>query len=42
MEHLFVGEQINYPAVRVSHPVRGRIPSAMGKPAIELEENDKT
>jgi hypothetical protein len=42
MEHIFVGEQINYPAVRVSHPVRGRIPSAMGKPAIELEENDKT
>jgi len=42
IEHYFSGEQINYPAVRVSHPVRGRVPSAMGKPAIELEEKDKT
>jgi len=42
IEHYFSGEQINYPAVRVSHPVKGRVPSAMGKPAIELEEKDKT
>lgn len=42
MEHIFAGEQINFPAVRVSHPVRGRVPSAMGKPTIELEEGDKT
>jgi hypothetical protein len=42
VEHVYSGNEINYPAVRVSHPVRGRIPSAMGKPAIELEESDKT
>lgn len=42
VEHLFSGEQINYPAVRVSHPVRGRVPEAMGKPAAQLEEKDKT
>jgi hypothetical protein len=42
IEHLFPGEQINFPAVRVSHPVRGRVPEAMGKPTTQLEEKDKT
>ena len=29
-------------AIRVSHPIKGRIPSAMGKPAKELQEHEKT
>ena len=38
----FRGEQILKPAVRVSHPIKGRIPSAVGKPAKELLEHEKT
>lgn len=38
----FNGEQILQPAVRVSHPIKGRIPSAIGKPAKELMEHEKT
>jgi hypothetical protein len=38
----FSRERILEPAVRVSHPIKGRIPSAVGKPANELEENEKT
>ena len=38
----FSRERILEPAVRVSHPIKGRIPSAVGKPALELEENEKT
>ena len=41
-DQIFGGEQILKPAVRVSHPIKGRIPSAVGKPAKELEENEKT
>jgi len=29
---VFRGEKIRQPAVRVSHPIKGRIPEAMGKP----------
>ena len=32
-QSMFKNETILAPAVRVSHPVKGRIPSAMGKPA---------
>ena len=39
---IFGGEQILKPAVRVSHPIKGRIPSAVGKPAKELLEHEKT
>jgi hypothetical protein len=39
---IFSGEQILTPAVRVSHPIKGRIPSAVGKPAKELMEHEKT
>jgi len=39
---VFRGEKINDPAVRVSHPIKGRIPEAMGKPVPELEEREKT
>ena len=42
IEKIFGGEQILKPAVRVSHPIKGRIPSAVGKPAKELLEHEKT
>lgn len=38
----FPNEHILDPAVRVSHPIKGRIPSAVGKPANELREHEKT
>jgi len=39
---IFSNEQILSPAIRVSHPIKGRIPEAMGKPAKELLEHEKT
>lgn len=36
------GERILKPAIRVSHPIKGRIPEAMGKPADQLTEKEKT
>ncbi len=41
-EKIFSGETILSPAIRVSHPIKGRIPEAMGKPAKELLEHEKT
>jgi len=38
----FTGERFLKPAVRVSHPIKGRIPDAMGKPANLLTEDEKT
>ena len=38
----FARERILDPAVRVSHPIKGRIPSAVGKPANDLMEHEKT
>jgi len=38
----FPSERILDPAIRVSHPIKGRIPSAVGKPAIELKEHERT
>lgn len=38
----FKHESILEPSVRVSHPVKGRIPSAMGKAANLLNDNEKT
>ena len=35
-------ERVLSPAVRVSHPVKGRIPEAIGKPVKELLEHEKT
>lgn len=40
--NVFSGELINQPEIRVSHIVRGRIPSALGKRASELLESEKT
>ena len=38
----FPNERILNPAIRVSHPIRGRIPTAVAKPANELKEHEKT
>ena len=38
----YMGEQVNDPEIRVSHIVRGRVPSALGKKASELLECEKT
>lgn len=40
--NVFSGELINEPEIRVSHIVRGRVPSALGKRASELLESEKT
>jgi hypothetical protein len=39
---IFHGEQIMKPAVRVSHPIKGRIPDAKDKPAHLLNDWEKT
>ncbi|MAY88114.1 MAG: hypothetical protein CML02_15540 [Pseudooceanicola sp.] len=41
-ESIFKGNQILMPEIRVSHIVKGRIPSAIGKPVKELQDNEKT
>ena len=38
----FRGEQVESPIIRVSHQIKGRIPSAIHKPANQLLESDKT
>lgn len=38
----FTNETITQPSIRVSHPIKGRIPEAKGKPAKELLEHEKT
>lgn len=40
--HVFEGEAVVEPDIRVSHPVKGRVPEAKGKPADQLEEHEKT
>ena len=40
--NVFAGETINTPEIRVSHIVRGRIPSALGKRSSELLDSEKT
>lgn len=39
---VFSGETILNPNVRLSHPIKGRIPEAKDKPAIQLQEHEKT
>ena len=39
---LYNQQQINSPVIRVSHEIKGRIPQAIGKPAKELLEHEKT
>ncbi|WP_435136769.1 DUF3871 family protein [Formosa sp. A9] len=38
----FPGLKINEPDIRVSHVIKGRVPSAIGKPAKDLLEEEKT
>jgi hypothetical protein len=42
VQELFPGMQVNSPDIRVSHIVKGRIPSAIGKPAKELKDYERT
>jgi Domain of unknown function, B. Theta Gene description (DUF3871) len=39
---IFQGETILKPSIRLSHPIKGRIPEARNKPANELQEHEKT
>ncbi len=39
---VFHGERILKPSIRLSHPIKGRIPEAKDKPAIQLLEHEKT
>jgi hypothetical protein len=41
-DKFFPSENILHPAIRISHPIKGRIPEAMGKPAELLLEQEKT
>jgi len=41
-DKFFAAEKILHPAIRISHPIKGRIPEAMGKPAKLLREQEKT
>lgn len=38
----FSGERMLQPSVKVSHPIKGRIPEAMGKAVKDLMEDEKT
>jgi hypothetical protein len=40
--NFFKGERLLIPSIRVSHPIKGRIPEAMGKPAKDLIDAEKT
>jgi len=42
VKRVYPGESLLNPIVRVSHPVKGRIPEAKDKPAMELQEYEKT
>ncbi|MGI4739328.1 MAG: DUF3871 family protein [Janthinobacterium lividum] len=39
---VFRGEQFLAPQVRVSHPIKGRIPEAKDKPAAQLQDGERT
>ncbi|SDQ18790.1 DUF3871 family protein [Flagellimonas zhangzhouensis] len=41
-KELFHGEVLNMPDIRVSHVIKGRVPTAIGKPVKELKEHEKT
>ena len=42
VSEVYAGETILKPTIRVSHPIKGRIPEAKSKPASELLEHEKT
>lgn len=39
---VFRGEEVLAPQVRVSHPIKGRIPEAKDKPAVQLQDWERT
>ena len=39
---VYKGESILEPSIHISHPIKGRVPSAKDKPAVELLDNEKT
>jgi len=41
-QDFFNGEIIGVPTIRVSHPIKGRVPDAIGKPAFLLKDYEKT
>ena len=41
-EEVFLSETILRPSIRLSHPIKGRIPSAKNKPSFALLESEKT
>ncbi|MGO1728606.1 MAG: DUF3871 family protein [Psychroflexus halocasei] len=42
IETAFPSIKLTRPLIKVSHTIKGRIPSAIGKPAKDLEEHEKT
>lgn len=42
VHHVFKDEIILNPSIRISHPIKGRIPEAKNKPANQLAEEEKT
>ena len=42
VSHFFSGERVEPAAIRVSHPIKGRRPEAIRKPADQLTPEDKT
>lgn len=42
VSEIYQGETILMPAIRLSHPVKGRVPDAKDKPANQLEEWERT
>lgn len=42
VNHYLQGEEISAPSIRVSHPIKGRIPEARHKQASELLEHERT
>ena len=41
LQNSFKTELINDPIIKVSHPIKGRIPEAKHKPSKDLLENEK-
>lgn len=41
-QEVFQGQTVNSPEIRTSHIVKGRVPTAIGKPVKELREEEKT
>ncbi len=42
LHNVYAGQQFYEPNIRVSHPIKGRVPDARNKPANELLEHEKT